>query len=92
MNSTESTKSISKAVTPSRNHKLSASRVEEHPESFYDESSSHYMGGAHNRLIESAKTATKSVTKSSNTRNTRNVPSQKSMGGAHNVALAVLTE
>lgn len=86
MDTSNAVASVSKAIkSEAPSHKLSASREEEHPASFYDESSSHYLGGAHNRLIESAKKLVKGSSKSK-------VPSQKSMGGAHNSALAVLTE
>lgn len=43
------------AVTKATNtHKLQASN-EHKPASYYDQSSSHYMGGAHNVLIQHAK-------------------------------------
>ena len=43
----------------SSSHKLQASR-ESHPASYYDKSSSHYMGGAHNVLLNAAKEHMKS--------------------------------
>jgi len=87
-------------------HKLQA---EHFPESYYDESSSHYQGGAHNVLInlvkegklegkqpefgheaiiKIAKDFKKGKLQASNVK----LGSQKALGGAHNVAMAVLTE
>ena len=74
------------AVSKANNsHKLMSSLEESHPDSFYDESSSHYMGGAHNVLINYAKD-------SMSGKSTSRIASQESMGGAHNVAMAVLVE
>jgi len=39
---------------PKSGHKLKASRETSHPASYYDEESSHYMGGAHNALLQYA--------------------------------------
>jgi hypothetical protein len=44
----------SAAVPAVADHKmLQAARPEQHPESYYDETSSHYMGGAHNAALKS---------------------------------------
>ena len=119
-------------------HKLQASN-ERHPASYYDKQSSHYMGGAHNVLINHAKNSMagvqpveeeqgnyghnilinaakqfskgeklgKSVASSGNYGHNKllsfaessmsgddslNIPSQKALGGSHNVAMAVLSE
>lgn len=100
------------AAAPSHGKKLQAGRFDSHPASYYDQTSSHYMGGAHNALLMAAKmdvTETKTVEtpksltnansilvsvakESMSTKKAPMVSSQKSMGGAHNVAMAVLTE
>ena len=99
--------------------KLQASN-QAHPASYYNKSSSHYQGGAHNVILslaaDSMKTQ-KSVAQPARTNlgnhghnailemaqssinpqatpkvQANSIPSQKSMGGSHNVAMAVLTE
>jgi hypothetical protein len=64
-------------------HRLQAASpmAEELPASFYDKSSSHYMGGAHNAALMSVRDGTTKKTKSVQ------VPTQATMGGAHNAAL-----
>ena len=52
MNNTEKDATVKASQTES--HKLQASN-ERHPASYYDKSSSHYQGGAHNVLINAAK-------------------------------------
>lgn len=79
--STMNTSNPVKAVTEA-SHKLQAS-AEQHPSSFYDSSSSHYQGGAHNVLINAAKDGKKLQASQS---------SASAMGGNHNVAMAVLAE
>jgi len=91
------------AVPKTTGHKLQA---EHHPASFYDKSSSHYQGGAHNVLINLAKSGKIDTTpvpqhghdaliklaKDLN-QGKRSVDfSAKSMGGNHNVAMAVLAQ
>lgn len=56
--------------------------VEDLPESYYDSSSSHYMGGAHNVALQAAAKTMKT--------SDVQVPTQASMGGAHNSALNAL--
>jgi len=109
---------VTKAASSS--HKLQASN-EHHPASYYDKSSSHYMGGGHNVLIQTAKAmmngeklpeapkvkavnakatghsalleyAEQAMLREDNSIRTPSVSSQASMGGAHNVAMAVLAE
>ena len=52
LNTTNPVEAVTKATQSS--HKLQASNTR-HPASYYDKSSSHYMGGVHNRLIQAAK-------------------------------------
>lgn len=59
------------------NHEASVSK--QHPASYYDKTSSHYMGGAHNVLLNTK------LSKDSKL-------SSEAMGGNHNVAMAVLAE
>ena len=51
LNTANPVEAVQKATS---GHKLQAGR-QSHPASYYDKTSSHYMGGAHNRLIEAAK-------------------------------------
>ena len=52
LNTANPVEAVQKAT--SSGHKLQSSH-QSHPASYYDKTSSHYMGGAHNRLIEAAK-------------------------------------
>ena len=81
MNTANPVEAVQQA-TASSTHKLQASHAEKHPASYYDSSSSHYMGGAHNVLLNQALKGDAP----------KKVASQKAMGGAHNVAMAVLAE
>ena len=47
-------KNVAAKAPKTESHKLQASN-ESHPASYYDRSSSHYQGGAHNVLINKAK-------------------------------------
>ena len=117
-NTANPVEAVTKATS---SHKLQASN-ERHPASYYDKSSSHYMGGGHNVLIQTAKAmmngeklpeapkalkarntkatghsalleyAEQAMKNEDNSIKTPNVSSQASMGGAHNVAMAVLAE
>ena len=104
-------------------HLMNAGNKKAHTASYYDQSSSHYMGGAHNVLLSIAKESMKSgkalqmpsprrgnmghnlildIAQESKSANVAqnvqigvntgkvSIPSQKSMGGSHNVAMAVL--
>lgn len=89
-------------------HKLQASALENHPASYYDQSSSHYMGGAHNVLLnlkaspETEETRPASYYDKSSSHylggahnvmlSVASLPSAEAMGGNHNVAMAVLAE
>merc|ERR1712051_41344 len=118
-NTANPVEAVTKATSSS--HKLQASN-EHHPASYYDKSSSHYMGGGHNVLIQTAKAmmngeklpeapkalrspnaqttghsalleyAEQAMKNEDNSIRTTSVSSQASMGGAHNVAMAVLAE
>jgi hypothetical protein len=75
------------APTVSTSHVLKQSRPsilleQEHPESFYDSSSPHYMGGAHNVALAQL----------SDPKAVPRTPSQESLGGAHNAALYALKQ
>lgn len=60
--------------------------VEDYPESYYDKTSSHYMGGAHNAALKAMASGQTKKTKTAAVQ----VPTQTSMGGAHNSALNAL--
>jgi len=69
-------------------HKLkavAAPLVEDHPASFYDKSSSHYMGGAHNVALANMGKITDSPKQFVG-------ESQKELGGAHNAAYELLAK
>jgi hypothetical protein len=127
---------VASGTTKAKSHKLEASN-ERHAASYYDKTSSHYQGGAHNVLINAAKDSMSGIKpfaknqgnhghnilveiakesmseKTPTVRNSGNhghnaivdiakssmsgeiestIPSQQSLGGSHNVAMAVLSE
>ena len=116
-NTSNPVEAVSAATKATSSKKLQASNESEHLPSYYDKSSSHYMGGAHNQFLNAMKQhketgkplkqasrsyenhghnilvqAAQETMKQPGVPKVNTIPSQKSMGGSHNVAMAVLTE
>ena len=70
-------------------HALQSSRgqAQEHPDSYYDQSSSHYMGGAHNVALANIRSGLQPRVESGHTASYYDKSSPHYLGGAHNVAL-----
>jgi hypothetical protein len=85
---TSPTEAIEKVAT----HALQSSRSPEHTASYYDETSSHYMGGAHNVALNNLRQGIKPKSQESgHTASYYDQSSSHYLGGAHNVALQRLT-
>ena len=116
-NTSNPVEAVSAATKATSSKKLQASNESGHLPSYYDKSSSHYMGGAHNQFLNAMKQhketgkplkqasrsyenhghnilvqAAQETMKQPGVPKVNTIPSQKSMGGSHNVAMAVLTE
>jgi len=76
-----------------QNLHLQSGHGEEHSDSYYDKSSSHYMGGAHNVALANIRKGLVPKSEASETEHTESYYDESSshyMGGAHNVALQAM--
>lgn len=69
---------------------LKQAKVQDYPDSYYDETSSHYMGGAHNAALATLKGG--KIPEQGKPASYYDVTSPHYQGGAHNVALNRLKE
>lgn len=73
-------------------HALQSSHKTEYAESYYDEESPHYMGGAHNVALANIRNGLKPKLESGHTDSYYDQDSPHYMGGAHNVALQAASQ
>jgi len=73
-------------------HALQSSRKPDYTESYYDEQSPHYMGGAHNVALANIRQGLKPKLESGHADSYYDQNSPHYMGGAHNVALQAASQ